>query len=368
MASAPNSPIRSSISPQLARILTEFQSKEAAQHKSPPTSPEVVKARLIAPEELTVLLMGVTGSGKSTFIKRVTEDESIIIGRSMSSETREIQKISFATPKANFCLVDTPGFNDTFLSDNDILKLLADWLEKSYRDGTKIRGIIYLHRISDPRMEGSALRSLRMFRRLCGDGFLKNVVLGTTFWDTVGEETGIRRETELLETEGFFKDMKELGCEVVRIQDNRESNIELLEKFVEKRASILCIQRELLDGKSLAESAAASAINAELAEIQQRNVEKLGDIKHQTERRMTKSALEMALKRKLEERKFEKTMEDLEGKKEEIRQEGEAEVQRQEQQLSELRTQQARQNQGFQISLNELTGQLEAMKAKMQTA
>ncbi|KAF3901751.1 hypothetical protein AA313_de0202309 [Arthrobotrys entomopaga] len=368
MASPPTSPIRSSIGPQLARILTELQSKETAQHKSQSTSPETVKQRLLAPEELTVLLMGVTGSGKSTFIKRVTEDESVIIGRSLNSETREIQKVSFTTPKANFCLVDTPGSNDTFLTDNDILKLIADWLDKSYRDGTRIRGIIYLHRISDPRMEGSALRSLRMFRKLCGDDFLKNVVLGTTFWDTVDAETGARRETELLETEGFFKDMKELGCEVVRIQDDRKANIELLETFVAKRASIMCIQKELREGKSLAESAAASAINAELAEIQQRNAEMLGDIKHQTERRMTKSALEMALKRKLEERSFEKTMEELEEKKEEVRKEGEVEVEKQEEQLSELKTQQTRQNQGFQIKLDELTGQLQAMKARMQTA
>jgi hypothetical protein len=57
-------------------------------------------------------------------------------------------------------------------------------------------------------MEGSALRNLRMFRKLCGEDFMKSVVLGTTFWDKVGEEQGADREKELLETDDFFKEMK----------------------------------------------------------------------------------------------------------------------------------------------------------------
>jgi hypothetical protein len=108
----------------------------------------------------------------------------------------------------------------------------------------KLGGTIYLHRIDDPRMEGSALRNLLMFRKLCGKEFVKNIIPGTTFWGVVGEEEGAAREEELLQTDGFFKDMKEHGCDVVRIADDRDSNLELLSRFAAKRPIVIRIQQE----------------------------------------------------------------------------------------------------------------------------
>lgn len=68
------------------------------------------------------------------------------------------------------------------------------------------------------------------------------------------------RGAELLETDGFFKGMKGLGCEVVRILNDCESSIELLSRFVGKRPSVMHIQQELFEGKSVAESAAAAEL------------------------------------------------------------------------------------------------------------
>lgn len=228
------------------------------------------------------------------------------------SVTQKVEPFKFQHENTVFSIVDTPGFNDTYRSDNDVLKELAEWLLKSYQDGIKISGIIYLHRISDPRMEGSALRNLRMFRKLCGEEFMKNVILGTTFWDLAGEETGAAREEELLQTDGFFRDMKERGCEVVRIAGDRESKLKLLSRFAAKQPMVMRIQRELFEGKPLIETAAASAISQELAELQRQNNEKLADTRFQAQRKMTKSELEMAYTRKLGSRAFEEKMEDLE--------------------------------------------------------
>jgi hypothetical protein len=63
--------------------------------------------------------------------------------------TQEVQSYKFEHDGKVYSIVDTPGFNDTYRSDNEVLKELADWLLKSYQDGVKINGIIYLHRISD---------------------------------------------------------------------------------------------------------------------------------------------------------------------------------------------------------------------------
>jgi hypothetical protein len=190
--------------------------------------------------------------------------------------TQIVQPFRFEHEGKKFSIIDTPGFNDTYRTDNDVLKELADWLLESYRDGVKISGIVYLHRISAPRMEGSALRNLRIFRKPCGDEFMENVVLGTTFWDVVDEETGAAREDELLQTDGFFKDMNERGCDVVRISDDRNTCLELLSRFAAKPPTVMRIQQELFEGKSLAETAAASAVSQELAELQRQNHEKAG--------------------------------------------------------------------------------------------
>ncbi len=45
--------------------------------------------------------------------------------------------------------------------------------------------ILYLHRISDNRMTGSAMRNLHLLKKLCGPDALKNVILVTTMWDQI---------------------------------------------------------------------------------------------------------------------------------------------------------------------------------------
>lgn len=66
----------------------------------------------------------------------------------------------------NVYLVDTPGFDDTNLSNTDVLREIATWLTGSCNNEVKLNGILYLHRITDPRMGGSAKKNLFMFKKL----------------------------------------------------------------------------------------------------------------------------------------------------------------------------------------------------------
>jgi hypothetical protein len=212
-------------------------------------------------------------------------------------------------------------------------------------------------------MEGSALRNLRMFRKLCGEEFMKNVILGTTFWDIVGEETGAARENELLQADGFFKEMNDLGCDVVRILDTRNSNLELLCRFAAKQPKVMRIQQELVEGKTLSETAAASAISQELAELQRQNHKKLADTEHQAQKLLTRSVLEKAYTRKLARKAFDETMEGLDAQQEEVRKEQEEREKAGEERLATLRKESSRQDQSFQVKQNELNEQLRALRA-----
>lgn len=96
----------------------------------------------------------------------------------------KVESYPFTTPDGKqFWLVDTPGLDDTVRDDSDILEDLANWLDASYRTGTKFHGLLYLHRIVDNRETSTGLKNLRMFKCICGLENSSPVALGTTSWD-----------------------------------------------------------------------------------------------------------------------------------------------------------------------------------------
>lgn len=91
----------------------------------------------------------------------------------------------------------------------------------SYKGNDNVTTILYLHRISDNRMSGSAMKNLQLFRRLCGQQVMPNAVIVTTMWSYVPEELGIMRE-ECLKEE-VWKDVLGDRCRAERFKDTYES-------------------------------------------------------------------------------------------------------------------------------------------------
>lgn len=167
-------------------------------------------------------------------------------------------------------LVDTPGFDDTNLSDTDVLREIATWLTGSYNNKVKLTGILYLHRIIDPRMGGSAKKNLFMFKKLCGPEALKHVVLVTTMWEQVDEKVGLSRERELEETEDFWGYMLGKGSRIERHMNTPESARRIVEIFMSNgRPSspvLLAIQDEMVNNnKDLDETEAGRGLDDVLA-------------------------------------------------------------------------------------------------------
>ncbi|KAF9449528.1 hypothetical protein P691DRAFT_790872 [Macrolepiota fuliginosa MF-IS2] len=126
-------------------------------------------------------------------------------------------------------LVDTPGFDDTYRSDLDILELVSRWLKKTYEDGIELAGILYLHRITDNRMAGTSLKNLDMFLQLCGEGAFEKVVISTTMWQDLNEIVGNARETELMQD--YWMEMIKRGSRTVRFMNNQQSAWNILNLF-----------------------------------------------------------------------------------------------------------------------------------------
>jgi hypothetical protein len=178
--------------------------------------------------------------------------------------TEEVKSYHFNHGSIKFTLVDTPGFDDSRSSDQIIIGKILAWLHRSYCEDTQLNGLIFIHRISDPKMGGTALSNLRMFRQLCGPDCLKNVVLGTTFWGSVDMATGERREKELVENDQFWGRMVAKGSQVVRLKEDRPSNLKVLLKVAKNNRKIVVeAQKEMLAGKSAPETSAAREANRE---------------------------------------------------------------------------------------------------------
>lgn len=172
-------------------------------------------------------------------------------------------------------LIDTPGFDDSSVSDLEILRTLSKWLKEHCEEGQLLTGIIYLHPITKTRLEGSALRALTIMKKLCGQDNLKNVVLVTTFWNDVTWELGVRRERELISTDDFWKQLVDQGSKVERMSKDYKKFIPVLLEIAGRQPMKLSIQKEMQDGKSLEETMAGLFINAETKKLEQTHQDKL---------------------------------------------------------------------------------------------
>lgn len=179
--------------------------------------------------------------------------------------TQDVSAVEVKIGQQDVVLVDTPGFDDTNYSDTEILTRIADWMQDNYDDGLLLSGIIYLHRISDRRMDGASMKNLIMFRKLCGAKNLRNVVLGTTMWENVSEAEGALREQEL--RDNFWKDMISKGSKVARISTVPVDAVQLVQTLLKNKTMILRIQEELSSGKSLIETEAGTAVQEEIQKL-----------------------------------------------------------------------------------------------------
>lgn len=107
--------------------------------------------------------------------------------------------------------------------------------------------MLYLHRITDNRIGGVSRRSFNVFRKLCGDGALKNVVIVTNMWNKVRPVEGEARELELMKSDRFFKPALDKGARVFRHDNTTLSAQNIICSVLGNTPMPLAIQYELVD-------------------------------------------------------------------------------------------------------------------------
>ncbi|KAG0311047.1 hypothetical protein BGZ99_010416 [Dissophora globulifera] len=187
-----------------------------------------------------ILVMGVTGAGKSYMIREIS-GQDIKVGHGQRSCTQEIDPVSCQIGDQSVIILDTPGFDDSTRTDTEVLTDVAEYLTEIYQQNYRICGIIYLHNIEETKYRGSAFRNLAMFGRLCGENAYGNVVMLTRGWSSI---SALSREIEL--TDDIWKPYLDKGCKIDRYRD-KDDLIRIFNTLIQKKLVGLKIQEEMVE-------------------------------------------------------------------------------------------------------------------------
>lgn len=172
-------------------------------------------------------------------------------------------------------LIDTPGFNDTYKTDAQILIEITSWLTSSYNNKVYLNGVIYLHDITQGRMYGSSLKTMRTFKELSGPNAMKKFILVTTHWDIIHPDSlsqSEARERQLAETQDFWGSMIAKGSRVARHDNTKGSAERLIHLIVRQSPLTLAVQVQMVDEHcKLSETSAGKALGMDVARKMKEN-------------------------------------------------------------------------------------------------
>ncbi|PPR03577.1 hypothetical protein CVT24_007616 [Panaeolus cyanescens] len=212
-----------------------------------PQSVHVPRERSVFTENYKIILMGVTGSGKSRFIESLAPKELLnISGNSLESVTQSVELYSIAgvTVKSfkidnkgtelsdiGITLIDTPGFADSDMSEAEVVRKIKAFMNevRAYVDS-----IIYFDRISDIRMGSTRKRSMELFKAVTSVATAQHITIATTMWDQLSSPKSVQRAKERFEhlKTGHWKTFLDAGAVLTKFENHQYSALKILNAAV----------------------------------------------------------------------------------------------------------------------------------------
>ncbi|KAI0886792.1 P-loop containing nucleoside triphosphate hydrolase protein [Annulohypoxylon maeteangense] len=260
----------------------------------------------IRKSDMVILVMGITGSGKSSFISTVLEEDVDIIGHNLTSHTSGVDffTLEYDDGRRVF-LMDTPGFDDTYRSNAEVLKDIAFVLAQVYRHKLNLAGVVYLHRITDNRVSGSSVKNIDILRKLCGIHAFPRVVLTSSMWDSIDQDAILLQkafcnEDQLKNTENFWGSLVDGGSHVMRWTGDKESALGAISHLINLHdlhgSIVLKIQQELVDdGINLNDTEVGRAVQDVFVQALAKHQDDLRDITSQFRQTLRDGNNKMAL-------------------------------------------------------------------------
>lgn len=193
-----------------------------------------------------ILLIGCTGSGKTSFVN-LAAGSGLKTASGPHSATHQIQSSDTIYIEGScITIVDTPGLDDTTMTSNEAFGILVDFLIRQFDKNEPFHGVILMHRISDNRIGTSTRQHFRVFQELCGHDALRSCAVVFNMWDTVRSDIRNAREAELCHRDVFLGRAVSSGAHVFHHDNTEESARKILRHFAKRDPITLLLQHELL--------------------------------------------------------------------------------------------------------------------------
>ncbi|RPA93966.1 hypothetical protein L873DRAFT_1846862 [Choiromyces venosus 120613-1] len=217
-----------------------------------------------------IFVMGVSGAGKSSFIKALggkdPEGESPETSP-FESVTHEVAIYKATLDSQEMLLVDTPGFEDNKTSNlKTIQKICEEIVKITNNPAFFIHGAVYVHNIATSRWTAGDVRTWDILKALCGNAAMGNVIVATTRWPADYEN----KNYEMLEKrnlEEYWKGV--LGTARLSEKDTHNPKT-VIQRLLELQTQPFQAQEELSKGRTPSDT---SAVKIPIAEGQQALIE-----------------------------------------------------------------------------------------------
>ena len=225
----------------------------------------------------------------------------------------------------------------------------------------KLAGVLYFHRISDPKMGGTSTRNFKMFRKLCGDAALQNVIIVTNRWGEVDPHVGEAREAELIREDDFFKPVLDKGAQMARHENTIPSAERIIRLILKNNPLPLQIQIELVkEGKDISETSAGEELNRELNAQIKKYKEEMRALKEEMRQAMKDEDEETRTELEIEAQKTQKEIVMFENDVRRLASNYESEKERLETRITKRREEARREAEQYQRQVDELKEAIEA--------
>ncbi|KAF9034786.1 hypothetical protein BJ165DRAFT_1615657 [Panaeolus papilionaceus] len=236
------------------------------------------------------VLLGPTGSGKSTFIESLAPNMSLgISSNKLEGFTQSIniyRIVNIHRSHWPIYLVDVPGFADTKISSMGIVSMLRNMIQAN---NNPYFYILYFTPIHNPRLPGSQRRVLQTFEALTGPESASLITIVSTMWDLIwGESASRRAESNFSELQDkIWKKYISSGSDIVRFQNTQVSALTILDAAFDRGFTEDYPLRESIS-QSLQQTPFASDLYKDLQiqiqglQLQQTNIQ--SDLQDATER------------------------------------------------------------------------------------
>jgi len=188
-------------------------------------------------QTVAIAVIGVTGSGKSTFIN-LASGSNLPVSKSLGSCTTELKSSTFSLDGRTVMLIDTPGFDDTTPSVLEVLKLISDYFSGLCSQGVKLAGVIYMHSVTEDHIRGPSKHNFHIFSKFCGDTSLRDVLIVTNKWPGEEPNDGEAREQEFTNRDEFFGSAINKGARMLCHDGSRASADAILRHLLNRESTI----------------------------------------------------------------------------------------------------------------------------------